>query len=102
MTAVAQRTGRVADGVRAPLLVRHVPLRRQREIVVTGLPEVPLLPLAAIHERDLILAERDERVGLAEVSDDRLRMLARVAHNVRHPRLLPSIEDGRVAAAARG
>src|SRR5262245_11570365 len=39
--------GSLRHVIRTPLLVRHVPLRRQRKIVVANSREVALLPLAA-------------------------------------------------------
>ena len=118
MTAVAERAGRpleivgrikrrppvgaVADEIRLPHLVRDVPLRRQREIIVADLREVALLPAAAVDEGDVVLGEGDERIGLGEIGNDRVGMLARIAHHVRHARFAPARVDLLVAFLARG
>src|SRR5262245_1248878 len=74
MASVAERPGRTAvvvggierhppvgvrlHEVRAPDAMLHVPLRRQREVIVANLLEVTLLPLRAVDERDVVLRER--------------------------------------------
>ena len=77
-----------------------VPLRREREIVVSGLLEVALLPDAAIDKRYIVLGKMDKRVGLGEVRDNGVWMLARVAHDVGHRRLLPAVVDAGMARLA--
>jgi hypothetical protein len=54
-----------------------VPLRGEWKIVVSGLLEVALLPDAAIDKRYIVLGKMDKRVGLGEVLDNGIRMLAR-------------------------
>ena len=87
--------GAVRDLIRAPLLVRDVPLRAERKVVVADLREVALLPLAAVDPRDLIFRERQQRIGLGQVWNDRVGMLLRIADDVGHPRILPAVVDGR-------
>ena len=78
MTAVAERSGRTLhlvgrivlsppigagfDVIPPPRLGSHVPLRRKHEVVVAAFREVPLLPLAAVGERDVFLAKGHQRV----------------------------------------
>jgi hypothetical protein len=59
-------------------------------VVVADLREEALLPSAAIDERHILQLKRDQRIRVAKVRQDRLWMLLRIAHNVRHPRLLPT------------
>ena len=76
--------------IRQPFLLRHVPLRRQRIVVIPALRKIPLLPPAPIHKRNLIDPERHHRIGVQKIPKHRLRMLLRIAHHIRHPRLLPA------------
>ena len=62
---------------------------------------VALLPFAAVDEVDVVLGEGDERIGLGEIRDDRLRVLARIAHHVGHSRLLPARVDLLMAGFGR-
>src|SRR5262245_1701184 len=101
MTAVAETAGCAGYPIGTPLPVGDVPLCRERRVVVTNLPEVALFPFAAVDESDLVFGERHERIGLREVRHDRVRVLARIADDVRHPGSPPTIVDGRVAAGAR-
>ena len=83
--------------------MRNVPLSRQDEIVVTDLLEVPLLPPASIHECNVALRERHQRVGLRKVGENRGGIRLRIPDDVRHPRLFPSIVDlGMARAAGKG
>jgi hypothetical protein len=77
-----------------------VPLRGEWEIVVSGLLEVALLPDAAIDKRYIVLGKMDKRVGLGEVRDNGVRMLARITHDVGHRRLLPAFVDAGMARLA--
>ena len=95
VAAVAQRTrrplhliGRIVldppvgsrlDVVAPPGLVPHVPLSGEDVVVVAPLGEVALLPLAAVGERDVLLAEGHERVRRREVADDGVRVLRGIA-----------------------
>ena len=88
--------------VRAPDAMRHVPLRRQRKVIVAHLLEVALLPLRAVDERNVVLGERQQRIGLREVRDDDFGMDLRIRDHVRHPRLRPARIDRRVTVAAAG
>ena len=95
VTAVAERSGRplaccrpdrtaptsrcsAATKYGAPDLVRHVPLRRQRKVVVADLREIALLPLRSVDERDVVELERQERIRLREIGNDGLRMQFRI------------------------
>src|SRR6266404_6619859 len=80
MATVAERAGRPLSIVRRvkrsppilavqneifpPNLVGDIPLCRQWKIVIAHLLEVALFPFAPIHEGDVVLRERDERVRL--------------------------------------
>ena len=94
--------GRVRHEIGPPHLVRDVPLRGLREIVVADLREISLLPAAAIDERDVVFRKSNERIGLGEVGNDRVGMLARIAHHVRHSRFAPARIDILVALLAGG
>src|SRR6476620_12478132 len=48
--------------VGSPHLVRDIPLRTERKIIVADLREVALLPLAAVDERDVVALEGHERI----------------------------------------
>ena len=90
----------VRDVILEPLLVADVPLHRQRVVVVANLREVALLPLAAVDESHLILRELRDVVR-AEIGNDRVGMLSRIAHDVRHRRLLPALVNLRMTFLAR-
>ena len=92
--------GAVLDDVRPPRPMDDVPLRGKGEIVASELLEVALLPDAAIDKRYIVLGKMDKRVGLGEVRDNGVRMLARVTHNVGHRRLLPAVVDAGMARLA--
>ena len=51
-----------------------IPLGTERIVIVALLREVPLLPLAAVNERDIVLRELHQRIGFREVGNDRVRM----------------------------
>src|ERR1700732_3664937 len=80
VAGVAQRAGR-ARGVRlwielcppirsirhvvgAPDLMVYIPLRAQREVVVADFLKVTLFPLSPINERNVLLLESHQGVGL--------------------------------------
>src|SRR5215831_18493425 len=116
MAAIAKRAGRtleVVSGVKRrspigvvrhkiapPLFVRYVPLRGLRKIIVADLGEITLLPAATVDESDVVFGKADERIGLRQIRDDGVRMLARIAHHIRHPRLAPAGVDILVAFLA--
>src|SRR4029077_4151549 len=52
--------------------------------------EVALLPLTTVDEGDVLLLKCQQRVGFGQVGDDRIGVLDRVAHDVRHARLTPA------------
>lgn len=89
------------DVVLPPDLVQNVPLRRVHEVVVADLREVALLPLASVGEDDVILAERDQRIGRLEVAHDDFWVLLDVHEDVRHQRLSPALVDLGMTALAR-
>ena len=78
----------------------HHPLPRQRKIVVSNLREVALLPQAAIHESNLIHSEPGNVIGF-EIRNDRVGMRLRIAHHIRHRRLLPARINLRVTFLTR-
>ena len=118
MAAIAQRAGGalhvvggveghppigvIGDEIGAPDLMRDVPLRAQRKIIVADFREVALLPDAAVDQRDVFFLELDQRVGLGEVGQDGFGMLLGIAHHVRHGGFLPARVDGGVAGFAGG
>jgi hypothetical protein len=75
--------------VRAPYPVRHVPLRRQRVVIVAELFEVALFPLRAVHERDVVQLECEEWIDLVEVWQHHFRVLSRIGDDVGHARFRP-------------
>ncbi len=94
--------GVIGDEIIAPDLMRDVPLRAEREIIVADFGEVALLPDAAVDQRDVFLLELDQRVGLGQVGQDGFGMLFGIAHDVRHRGLLPARVDSGVAGFAGG
>src|SRR5579863_4821863 len=118
MAAVAQRAGGalhvvggivghppvrvIRNHIGAPDLVRDVPLRAERKIIVADLGEVALLPEAAVNQRDVFFFEFHQRVGLGEIRDDGVGMLFGIAHYVGHGGLLPARINGSVAGLAGG
>src|SRR5690349_14211818 len=83
-------------------MVRDVPLRGFRKIVVADLLEIALLPEAAVDEGNVVLGKGYKRVRPGEVRRNRLRVLARVANDICHWSRLPAIIDVRVARLAFG
>ena len=57
-------------------------------------------PLAAVHPRNLVLREGQQRIRLRKVREDRLGMLLRIADDVGHACLRPALVRRRVAASA--
>src|SRR5579863_3238202 len=118
MAAVAQRAGGalhvvggivghppvrvIRNHIGAPDLVRDVPLRAERKIIVADFGEIALLPKAAVYQRDVFFFELDQRVGLGEIRDDGFRVFFGIAHYVRHGSLLPARINGGVAGLAGG
>ena len=116
MAAVAQRAGgalHVVVGIKSrppvgagrgligpPDLMRDVPLRAERIVIVALLREIALLPLAAVDEGDVVLREFHQRIGLGEVGKDRVGMRLRIAHHVRHAGLAPAVVYRRMARLA--
>jgi len=86
--------------IRQPSTLLHVPLRRQRIVVVPALRKKSLLPPAPIHKRNIIEPEGDERIRMSKIRKHSLRMLLRIAHNICHPSLFPSLVRCRVASLA--
>src|SRR5689334_12066757 len=117
MTAVAERACRALvivrgieghppirplfDEIRTPDAVHDVPLRPQRIIIVALLTKISLLPLTAVNERYIVLLELQQRIGLAEIGDDGVRMLLRIADDIGHARLLPAFINRGVTRLAR-
>src|ERR1700722_6386283 len=91
---------RIRDVILEPLLVVDVPLHGQRIVVVAYLREVALLPDTAVDESHLLLCELRDVVRV-EIGDDRIRMLSRIAHYIRHRRLLPVLVDVSMTLLAR-
>src|SRR4029078_4898063 len=56
-------TSFAGDLIRKPFVSANVPLHRQREIVLSDLREITLLPNASVHERDLVHGIRGNGVG---------------------------------------
>jgi hypothetical protein len=71
----------IRDVILEPLLVVDVPLHGQRIVVVAYLREVALLPDTAVDKGHLLLRELRDVVR-AEIWDDRVRVLSRIAHHV--------------------
>src|ERR1035437_2442631 len=90
----------IRDVILEPLLVADVPLHGERIVVIADLGEVPLLPEAAVDQSYLIPCELRDIIR-AEIGDDRIRVLSRIADHVCHRRLLPVLVDVRVALLAR-
>jgi len=118
MAAVAERAGRpleivrrvkrsppvsvVGDEIALPHLVRDVPLRGLRKIIVADLGEIALLPAAAVDERDIVLRERQRGIRLGHVRNEGVRMLVRITYDIGHARLPPAIIDFPVTGLAGG
>src|SRR5579862_2891963 len=88
------------DMVRKPSFVRNVPLRGEREIVIANLPEISLLPAAAIDEGNILLLEGKHRVRFGKVRYQRIGMDLWIAYHVRHPSLAPASVDVPMTAFA--
>ena len=62
--------------------MEHIPLNRKREIIIADFLEVTLLPFGSVHECNVALVERHERIGLREIRCDGVRTDAWVAHQL--------------------
>src|SRR6266851_6158206 len=82
--------------VGTPNAVGNVPLRGFWKIVFADFCEVALLPDAPVDERHLVLRKFSEGIR-GEIGNDGLGMLAGIADDVGHGRLLPSLVDLLVA-----
>jgi hypothetical protein len=91
-----------SDLIGSPNLVGHVPLCAKRIIVIAFFREIALLPLAAVHKRDVVFGEFHQRVRLGEVRDDELRMHFGVDNDIRHAGLAPARIDLRMTGLACG
>src|SRR5215469_5960421 len=116
MAAVAGRAGRSlhvvrrekrhppvrtwADEILAPFVIFYLPLRRQREIVVSNFRKIPLLPKAAVNKGHLIQIEFRYAVA-SKVGNKSFGMFSRIAYHVRHRSLLPALINIGVALLAR-
>src|SRR6266478_1908414 len=78
--------------VGTPKAVADIPLRRLRKIVIADFCEVTLLPETAVDESNLPLCEFGEGI-CGEIGNDGLGMLAGIADNIGHGRLLPALVD---------
>src|SRR3954465_6523758 len=83
-----------------PFLLRHVPLSREREVVIAPLGEVPLLIAAPVNERDIIEGESTNGFRAIEVAQHGFRVGARVTNNVCHSSLFPAFVFRFVASLA--
>src|SRR5215469_3227180 len=106
MTAVASRAGgslqvvrrkkrhppvrTLADEILAPFVILYLPLSRQREIVVSYLREISLLPKTTVNEGDLIQSEFRYPVT-CKTGNKSFGMFSGIAYHVRHRSLLPSV-----------
>ena len=88
------------DVVGQPALFGDIPLDGFGVEVVSAPGEVALFEAAAIDEGDLLDAERAERIGVREVAEDGFGMLAGVADDVGHARVLPAVVGVDVAGFA--
>ena len=86
--------------IRQPFLLRHIPLRRQRIVVIPTFRKKSLLPPAPIHKCNLIEPKGHHWIGMQKIRQHRLRMFLRIANHIRHPRLLPSVVRRRVTTLA--
>ena len=90
----------VCSGVRyvvgSPCFVADVPLSRKRIVVISYFSKVALLPLASIDKCNLVLRKPCDGIG-AEIRDDCIRVFMRIAHDIRHRCLLPTVIDVLVA-----
>jgi hypothetical protein len=62
----------------------------ERKEIVAPPGEIPLLVPAAVDERHVVQTKSPNCVLMAEVTEDAVRMLFRIAHDVGHAGLLPS------------
>ena len=88
------------DVIWQPTLLRYVPLSRQWIIVVAPLGELSLLPSTPIDEHHLFQTEGANRISIDEAPQNRFRMGVRIAYDVRHTCLLPSVVSVCVAFSA--
>ena len=80
----------------SPCFIADVPLGGEWIVVISYFGEVALLPLAAIDKCNLVLGKPCDGIG-AEIRDDCIWVLTRIAHDVRHGCLLPAVIDVLVA-----
>jgi hypothetical protein len=76
----------------APRVIGEVAMRRQGKEVVADLGEIALLPETAVYECHLIFRESRDIVR-GQFGSDSFGMFARIAHYIRHRRLLPAGVD---------
>ena len=90
----------IGDEVGAPDMIRDVPLRWLRIVIVADLREVTLLPDAAVDKPHIVARELLHIIGV-QIRNDRFGMLARIAHHIGHGRLLPPSINVGVTGLAR-
>src|SRR5215472_15365449 len=78
------------DKIGFPGPMGDVPLRRLRIIVIPNSREVALLPNTSVYQCDLLPGKLGDWIR-CKVWKNRFRMLARIAHHVRHGRFLPAV-----------
>jgi hypothetical protein len=74
-----------------PFSLLDVPLGREGKVAVAALCEIALLPAAPVDERDLAEIEGADRVRMGEIAKHGFGMNSRIANDVGHTRLLPSV-----------
>ena len=89
------------DHVSPPNLMGHIPLRPERIVVITLFCEVPLFPLTAVYEGNIVDGEFHERVWFGEIGKDRVGVRFGVADDVGHSSLAPTRIDKGVTGLAR-
>jgi hypothetical protein len=89
------------DEIGTPDAVGDVPLGRQREIVISHLREVALLPLRSVDEGNVVDCEGQQRIRFGQIGQDDIRARARIGHDVGHSGLGPALVRGRMTPAAR-
>src|SRR5579863_2772763 len=89
----------VGNEVRPPDVIRDVPLRWLRIIVIADFRKVTLLPNTAVDERNIVSREFVDGIG-RQIGNYGLGMLARIADYVGHGRFLPACINFGVAGLA--
>src|ERR1700730_4740414 len=92
--------GSIGHEIRAPNVVRHIPLRWFRKIVVSSFREVALFPNAAVNQGDRLFRE-SSNVVRGKIGNNGVRKLARIANHIRHRRFSPVLINLRMARLAR-